>query len=64
MNTANTKNAFLVIELLDRSRSDQLIEALDFIEGHARLQLGAETERYVLRKENYYIDLGKNSIKG
>ncbi|VTT42176.1 B3/4 domain-containing protein [Streptococcus porcinus] len=64
MITANTKNAFLVIELLDRSRSDQLIEALDFIEYHARLQLGAETERYVLRKENYYIDLGKNSIKG
>ncbi|VTS12711.1 B3/4 domain-containing protein [Streptococcus pseudoporcinus] len=59
MITANTKNAFLVIELLDRGRLDQLIEALNFIEDHAKLQLGAEVEKYILTKENTFVDLGK-----
>lgn len=57
MITANTKNAFLIIELLDPSKADQLVEALNFIEGHAKMQLGAETEKFVLTQENACIDL-------
>ncbi|WP_159583311.1 B3/4 domain-containing protein [Streptococcus halichoeri] len=57
MITANTKNAFLVIELLDPNKADQLLEALDFIEEHTKLQLDAEIEKYVLTQDNACMDL-------
>ncbi|MGT2933081.1 B3/B4 domain-containing protein [Streptococcus catagoni] len=52
-----TKNAFLIIELLDNSKESSLQAALDFIEKHAKEQLRAKTEKYILSKENRQIDL-------
>lgn len=57
MVTDHTKNAFLVIELVDGSRKEQLREALDFIEGHAKLNLNAKTEKHILTKEHSHLDL-------
>lgn len=57
MITAHTRNAFLITEVLDPSKQDQLEEALDFIEGHCKLQLQAETSKYILSKENSCLTL-------
>lgn len=57
MITAHTRNAFLITEVLDPNKQDQLEEALDFIEGHCKLQLQAETSQYILSKENSCLTL-------
>ncbi|EHI70335.1 B3/B4 domain-containing protein [Streptococcus ictaluri] len=51
MITEHTQNAFLIIEALDASGQDRLQEALDFIEGHAKISLGANTTSYILDKD-------------
>lgn len=57
MITAHTRNAFLITEVLDPNKQDQLEEALDFIEGHCKLQLQAETSQHILSKENSCLTL-------
>lgn len=57
MITDQTKNAFLVIELLDIERLDALQEALNFIEEAARQYLQAETSQFILDHANPHISL-------
>lgn len=53
----HTTNAFVVIEAINPADADRLQEALAFIEGQSKLQLGAETEMYVLDKNLSSIQL-------
>ncbi|MGT2844340.1 B3/B4 domain-containing protein [Streptococcus hongkongensis] len=46
----HTKNAFVVIEMLNPADADRMQEALTFMEGQAKLQLRAETEIHILDK--------------
>ncbi|MGQ7408033.1 B3/B4 domain-containing protein [Streptococcus suis] len=55
MITNQTKNAFLVIELLDIERLDALQEALNFIEEAAQQYLQAETSQFILDHANPHI---------
>ncbi len=48
MITNQTQNAFLVIELLDDSREQAFLEALDFIQQAATLHLGASVEQRII----------------
>lgn len=57
MITDQTKNAFLVIELLDTERLDALQEALNFIEEAAKQHLQAETSQFILDQNNPHIHL-------
>lgn len=57
MITDQTKNAFLVIELLDTERLDALQEALNFIEEAAQQHLHAETSQFILDQDNPLISL-------
>lgn len=57
MITDQTKNAFLVIELLDIKRLDALQEALNFIEEAAQQYLQAETSQFILDHANPHISL-------
>ncbi|HEL2576241.1 TPA: B3/4 domain-containing protein [Streptococcus suis] len=57
MITDQTKNAFLVIELLDIERLDALQEALNFIEEAAQQYLQAETSQFILDHANPHISL-------
>ncbi|HFR3766830.1 B3/4 domain-containing protein [Streptococcus sp. A34] len=57
MITDQTKNAFLVIELLDIERLDALQEALNFIEEAAQQYLQAETRQFILDHANPHISL-------
>ncbi|HFI0305019.1 TPA: B3/4 domain-containing protein [Streptococcus suis] len=57
MITDQTKNAFLVIELLDIERLDALQEALNFIEEAAQQYLQAETSQFILDHANTHISL-------
>lgn len=57
MITDKTKNAFLVIELLDIERLDALQEALNFIEEAAQQYLQAETSQFILDHANPHISL-------
>ncbi|HEM2826486.1 TPA: B3/4 domain-containing protein [Streptococcus suis] len=57
MITDQTKNAFLVIELLDIERLDALQEALNFIEETAQQYLQAETRQFILDHANPHISL-------
>lgn len=57
MITDKTKNAFIVIELLDESRIDALNEALDFIKENSEKYLNANATKFILDKENFEIEL-------
>lgn len=57
MITDQTKNAFLVIELLDTNRLPALKEALDFIEQHAQDYLQAKTSQFILDVNQPCLDL-------
>lgn len=57
MITDKTKNAFLVIELLDINREKELLEALLFIEENAKKYLKADTKKYILDIQNSEIEL-------
>lgn len=48
MITDDTKNAFLVMELVDSDRVEDLENALDFISQHAEKFLGVVPEKYLL----------------
>ena len=54
--TENTRNAFLMTELLSQSRKDYFYKALDELESLVTLHLGAETTRYILDKSNPRIE--------
>lgn len=53
----HTTNAFVVIEAINPADADRMQEALSFIEGQAKLNLGAETEMYILDKSLSSIQL-------
>lgn len=55
MVTDKTKNAFLIIELLDNAREDELNIALNELSGNIQKYLKASTKIYVLDKENSEI---------
>ncbi|MDS9008592.1 B3/4 domain-containing protein [Streptococcus pyogenes] len=57
MVTEHTKNAFLIIEALDQEGQNRLQEALDFIEGSAKMYLHAITSVHVLDKDNPHVPL-------
>lgn len=57
MITDKTKNAFLVIELLDTQREDALRDALHFIEEESKKHLQAETVQFILDQNNPHITL-------
>ncbi|QPK94671.1 B3/4 domain-containing protein [Actinomyces sp. zg-332] len=57
MITEKTKNAFLVIELVDPDRVEALEKALNFVEENAMKFLKAETSQYILDKDNAQMDL-------
>lgn len=57
MITDKTKNAFLVIELIDEDRVDALHEALDFIIEKSEHYLGAKTSKFILDAEMTQIEL-------
>lgn len=57
MITENTKNAFLVIELVDESRVDALNDALNFIESNAKKHLLANTSVHILDSANTELEL-------
>ncbi|MEQ9764746.1 B3/B4 domain-containing protein [Streptococcus jiangjianxini] len=57
MITDNTKNAFLVIELVDATKEDSLKEALNFIEEKANYFLSAQTHQVILDKDSTQLDL-------
>ncbi|GAA0053635.1 UNVERIFIED_CONTAM: B3/4 domain-containing protein [Streptococcus canis] len=57
MVTEHTKNAFLIIEALDPEGQKRLQEALAFIEGSAKMYLGAITSVQILDKETPHITL-------
>lgn len=57
MITDETKNAFVVIELLDSSREEILHEALDFIRTNAEKYLNSKTTKVVLDINNNEMEL-------
>lgn len=57
MITDKTKNAFIVIELLDITREKELKEALSFIQEKSEKYLNAKTKQFILDKDNFEIDL-------
>lgn len=57
MITDQTKRAFIVIELIDEERVDDLIDALQFIETKAQYYLKAQTQRFILDQDNPSIPL-------
>ncbi|MGV3010676.1 B3/B4 domain-containing protein [Streptococcus thoraltensis] len=57
MITDNTKNAFLVIELVDSTKEDSLREALNFLEEKANYFLSAKTHQVILDKDSTQLDL-------
>ena len=52
MITENSRKAFVIIEMVNSSRTDVLKSALDEIESLVRSHLGAETTRYILNSRN------------
>lgn len=58
MITDETKNAFLISELVDNSREDALKEALDFVETQVGTYLSGQVEKFILDKDNPSIELG------
>lgn len=57
MITDKTKNAFLVIELLDINREKDLMEALLFIQENAKKHLNADVTKHILDLNNREIEL-------
>ncbi|HEL2134791.1 TPA: B3/4 domain-containing protein [Streptococcus suis] len=57
MITDETKNAFLVMELVNSDRVEDLENALDFISQHAEKFLGVVPEKYLLDCDRPAIDL-------
>ncbi|MFI3079153.1 B3/4 domain-containing protein [Streptococcus sp. 2021WUSS124] len=57
MITDETKNAFLVMELVDSDRVEDLENALDFISQHAEKFLGVVPEKYLLDRDTPAIAL-------
>lgn len=57
MITPKTKNAFLVIELVDPKREEALREALHFVAEKAKAVLDAKVSQYILTKESPVIEL-------
>ncbi|TPI01133.1 B3/4 domain-containing protein [Mycoplasma struthionis] len=53
----NTKNAFLIMELLDLNRFSVLKEALEYIKKQASEYLNAEIELKILDKDDFEINL-------
>ena len=51
-----TKNSFLIMELLD-NRLEELNSALDYISENAKKYLNADVEKYILDIENPEITL-------
>ena len=57
-----TKNSFLIMELLD-NRLEELNSALDYISENAKKYLNADVEKYILDIENPEITLKQLKIK-
>lgn len=57
MITDKTKNAFLVIELLDINREKDLMEALLFIQENVKKHLNADVTKHILDLNNREIEL-------
>ncbi|MGV3144453.1 B3/B4 domain-containing protein [Streptococcus parasuis] len=57
MITDETKNAFLVMELVNSDRVEDLENALDFISQHAEKFLGVVPEKYLLNRDTPAIAL-------
>lgn len=55
MITDDTKNAFLIMELVDSKRLEVLKEALNFLEENLKKHLGAEVKVHILNKDNHEI---------
>lgn len=53
----DTKNAFLIMEILNDEKLETLNEALDFITNLSKEYLNADVHRYILNSENREIDL-------
>lgn len=56
MITENTKNGFIIMELLDTNRLDTLNEALDFIISNSEKFVNAKASKYILDKTNNLIE--------
>lgn len=57
MITPDTRNAFLVIELVDPDREQALIDALNFVVEKAEQVLKAKTAKYILDTNNREVEL-------
>lgn len=52
MITEDTKNSFIIMESVDPSRHEDLVEAINFLEESIKKHLGGETTKYFLDKDN------------
>lgn len=57
MITDDTKNTFLIMEILDDKKLDTLNEALDFVSELSKKYLNADVEKHILDRENSEINL-------
>lgn len=52
MITEDTKNSFIIMESVDPSRHEDLVEAINFLEESIKKHLGADVTKYFLDKNN------------
>lgn len=57
MITEDTKNSFIIMESVDPSRHEDLVEAINFLEENIKKHLGAEVTKYFLDNNNTEIEL-------
>ncbi len=57
MISEDTKNAFLIMELVDMERFEELKEALQFIKENAEKYLKADVSMHILDKDNSEVEL-------
>lgn len=57
MITENTKNVFLIMELLDRTRDEELDNALEFLNENIKKYCGGEITKHILTKDNKEIEI-------
>lgn len=57
MITEDTKNSFIIMESVDPSRHEDLVEAINFLEESIKKHLGGETTKYFLDKDNAEAEL-------
>lgn len=57
MITENTKNAFIIMELIDENRENVLNEALDYIVENSKKYTLGDANKYILDRENSSLEL-------